>query len=242
MTVTRMTCTELSCDRVTYAKGLCERHYRQQVRSGTVRADREPRACAVAACGRTAVTRDWCHGHYLRWSRQGDVKAELPLARPVKDNCKVADCDRGAHSADYCRSHYKRLKLYGDPLEGGPIRYVDGDGSVSHAYWVRQVRDDERHLVPPGRLKQLEHRLVMARVLGRPLLPAETVHHRNGDRLDNRPDNLELWNTAQPKGQRVEDKVRFACELLELYSPDIAQALGWDLEPETGLPLDLKLP
>jgi hypothetical protein len=39
--------------------------------------------------------------------------------------------------------------------------------------------------------------------------------------LDNRPENLELWSSMQPKGQRFQDKVDWAIEILNRYAPEM---------------------
>ena len=222
-------CEVEDCNRSAYSRGLCEPHYRRRLRTGRVSDDvpigERPKSgtCMADRCDRVATERGLCHGHYLRLIRNGSIDDERPLDRRVNGQCTVPDCRNQATSRGHCTTHRRRLRTTGSVQADIPVKRVAGDGHINHGYRVVPVPRELRPLTS-GRRTEFEHRLVMAQMLGRALTSHESVHHRDGDRLNNRPENLELWSRFQPSGQRVADKVAFAVALLEAYCPEMLQA------------------
>lgn len=96
--------------------------------------------------------------------------------------------------------------------EGSGIRSI-----IHNGYRMLLLRDHHR-ANPNGYV--FEHIVVMEKIIGRNLIGNENVHHKNGIKLDNDPENLELWCRNQPAGTRVSDLVEWAEKLLTRYAPE----------------------
>lgn len=167
--------------------------------------------CAVQSCGRRSRSGGYCDAHYQR-SRRG-----LALDDPIKvmdpqRGCMQPGCERNYFSLGYCKLHYDRSKSGLDmdmSVQPRGIAKPEGTTYTQHGY-VYEKRNGGWHQ---------QHRLVMGDHLARALLRDEVVHHRNGQRDDNRLENLELWSRSHPAGQRVDEKVAWAKAFLAIYEP-----------------------
>jgi hypothetical protein len=168
------------------------------------------------------------NGHHYRYVASFP-RPKRPLdLKPEQIPSGLCECGCGGQTA--IAAHTSRTQ---GRYAGYPAKYIKGHNTPRsgdrHPNWNGGVyrkadgyvlirRPDHPHA---KRGYVAEHRLVMETTIGRLLKAEETVHHINGVRHDNRPENLELWSHSQPYGQRVADKVAWAKELLELYAPHL---------------------
>jgi hypothetical protein len=133
------------------------------------------------------------------YSRRPARLVECPgcgKARPMKNTRANRD------SPGWCRACFN-VRTY--DLRNSPIGAVRNE----QGYLVERVADDDPLVCMAsgrngyGRKNNRwirQHRLVMARAIGRPLSRSETVHHINGERHNNQLENLQLRSGHHGQG------------------------------------------
>jgi hypothetical protein len=198
------------------AHGLCGAHGERLRKTGEVRENepirnRIPGHCETPGCDQTAYGGAYCANHYLKAFRNGY------RANGEAKQCQVDDCHSPVRSRGYCNSHYNLWRRWGMPSAPARPAPSHKKRSRDNGYVLVKAVGHSTAMVTGY---AMEHRYVMSEHLGRDLLPGENIHHINGVRDDNRIENLELWTTWQPAGQRVMDKIAWAKEFLRTYAPD----------------------
>ena len=168
--------------------------------------------CVATECERFAKGHGLCIKHLERMRRHGST--ELPAREKVL--CSVEGCERPSRSKGLCNMHRIRVKFHGTPGEAAPRKGAGGTGSVNKRTGYRYFYRPKHPNASKNGLVA-EHVMVMGEMLGRPLRKGESVHHHNGMRSDNRPENLELRTGIHPAGQSVEEMTDFCKRYLAEY-------------------------
>lgn len=180
--------------------------------------------CTIPGCGRAFCAKGLCQMHYIRLRKTGDVGDSQSMKAVNTGQCSVVGCKRKWKCKGFCDMHYGRV------IRGEPVGDVDPLIKKSPTPGRNISADGYAVLYMPSHPnsarggKLYEHAYVMAQMIGRQLCKDEHVHHKNGIRDDNRPENLELWSVRrQPPGQRVADRITDAIAILSQYSTDQSQ-------------------
>ena len=177
--------------------------------------------CTFVGCIKESLGKGLCSGHYAQ-NRRGQELRPLKTTRSPRHSpdglCLFESCGLDARSHGLCQYHYRQDRR-GEQLMARPTRTEAEGWNTTNGYRAWYRPDHPNSGSKTGVI--YEHILRMSEHLGRPLLPHEEVHHRYGDKKDNRIESLELWTVSQPKGQRVEDKIQWAIDFLEEYGYNV---------------------
>lgn len=100
------------CNRPHKARGLCELHYRRDLRRGTTELiEPKKRACQVESCDESARSNGYCPVHFRAWARHGDPLVKVYGVKQSR-KCLLNDCTRTQFQRELCKTHYPNYRYH----------------------------------------------------------------------------------------------------------------------------------
>ena len=173
-------CSVPGCQRKHKAKGLCNKHYIRQARTGAwVKPKKDKKKCSEEGCTADAVAKGLCNKHYKRMKKNGDTKE---TRRYGTKKCSVRGCYNDHSYGGYCSKHAQRLKRTGslgkseEAKKGEAKKFFDEvvrmyhDGELTNECILWPFALDEggyAQMIEGGETKRV-HNLILRKTVGEP--------------------------------------------------------------------------
>jgi hypothetical protein len=148
---------------------------------------RKGRVIQCAVCG----VEVWKPNARLRTVQTPTCSCECNGKLRAKELVRHSHKGRSGWTGDSMKSYLAKMTGEGNPAWKGGVTYFRKHGNYKSIKYVRCPPEFMAMARRDGYV--MEHRLIVARALGRALLRTEVVHHENHDPQDNRLENLELF-------------------------------------------------
>lgn len=187
------------------AKGYCKKHYQQIQRHGIIREDFLEQ-CKVEGCDEKHEAKGYCKKHYLQMLRYGKIKSDASRL------CKVEECSNNHWAKGYCKKHWQQIYRHGKILErtiNDLNEFVfDGDicriklynakneevaETIIDSEDYKKCKDLKWYLTGSGYAINGHRPYLQHLIFGR----KTQLDHIDGDKLNNRKNNLRTCTTAE---------------------------------------------